>query len=461
MPQSGAATRTLPTSADWEARRETITRLYVDKDETLAEVMAVVNQQNIFEATPKMYKVRIRKWGLDKKIKEHEARAILHSYNSLKSKSTEIRLRGRRVDVRRIEHYFHRKGVSVEDVLSTPTVAVPEVTIHTNSAVTKVRSLPKRRCSFSTNQTSDFTASSSGDNKILNLREEASAVSPQYISNPDIFRIAESVFAGVHESVLASFTLGYWVSRGSDDFCRNQMTLGLENSINPYYNETRLACLWFDKNRPDQAKQLLLKHFAQAKALVHRQAMHALPYIIESLAILLANRKYQIANEMLKQLAVAFGLNSNQTTLIFKRIFRMMRTLICQEGADGFLLAMVRSLIGSYEKVLGSSHLQTIEMISILTRVFACLYGPVGLDNPLNTLYQSMVQQYGPQDARSLWVLLDKANIQLRCGQYSTAEATAYKIIEGATSLNGSLRTHITESLLYYSYSIIAYVQSK
>ncbi|KAL8789403.1 MAG: hypothetical protein Q9213_001160 [Squamulea squamosa] len=456
MPQSGVATRAVPTSADWEARRETITRLYVDKDETLAEVMAVVNQQSIFEATPKMYKDRIRKWGLDKKIKEHEARAILHLYNSLKSKSTEIRLRGRRVDVRRIEHYFHRKGVSVEDVLSTPAIPMPKLTTHTCSTVTKVlRSSPKRRRDFSTSQGLNFTASSSDDDMVLLSREKASAARPQYISSPASFKIAESIFADVHEYVLASFNLGYWVSRGSDEFCRNQMTIGLEKGTNPYRNETRVACLLFDKNEPDQAKQKLLQGFAQAKTLVHRQAIGALPYIIESLAILLANRKYQFAHEMLKHLTVAFGLNSNQTTLIFKRIFWMMRPLVYEDGADGFLLAMVRSLIGSYEKVLGPSHLQTIKTVSVLTRVFEYLYGPVGLDMPLNSLYQSMVQQYGPQDIRSLLVLLDIADIQLQCCQYSTAEATAYKVVEGATSLVGSPQTNTAVILAYTYYYLL------
>ncbi|KAL8915790.1 MAG: hypothetical protein Q9172_006659 [Xanthocarpia lactea] len=426
MSRIGCAQRIPPTSEEWEARREKITQLYFDDEKTLTRVMADVNEPGIFDAT-----------------------------------SATIRLRGRRVDIRRVEHYFYRKGISIKDVLKTPAVNVPDVTVDMPTITTDTRTSSRRFRELSTGQDSDTTATSFEGDETPASEAVAAIVSPQYISNPDSFKIAESVFAGVHQYIMQSFGLGFWVSYGSNEFCRNRKTVGIENGTNPYHNETRVACFLFENNQPAEAKRHLLQVFGTAKTLVRRQAMRALPYLIESLAILVANGKHQYAIEMLKQLTVAFGLNSSQTTLIFKRIFWMMRPLVCQDGADGFLLAMVRSLIGSYEKVLGASHLQTTETISVLTRVSNCLYGPVGLDVPLNILYHKMVEQYGAQNVRSLSVLLDIANIQLQCHQYPSAEATAQKSVAGAFSLTHSLQTHATISLLCDSHYIVAQAQDK
>ncbi|KAL8887121.1 MAG: hypothetical protein Q9215_005268 [Flavoplaca cf. flavocitrina] len=459
MSHVGCAHRVSPTPEEWEARREKITQLYFDEEKTLTAVMADVNEPGIFDAT--MYKARIRKWGLDKKIKEHEARAILCLHDSLHNKSTPIRLRGRRVDIRRVEHYFQRKGMSINDVLKTPAVNVQDVTVDMPTIATVIRSSSRRSSESSTGQDSDTTATSFEGDEPPASKVVAATVSPQCLSDPDSFMIAESVFADVHQYIMQSFGLGFWVSYGSDEFCRNRKTVAIENGTNPYHNETRVACFLFKNNQPAEAKRHLRQVFRTAKTLVHRQAMRALPYIIESLAILVANGKHQCAIEMLKQLSVAFGLDSSQTTLIFKRIFWMMRPLVGQDGADGFLLATVRSLIGSYEKVLGVSHLQTTETTSVLTRVSDCLYGPVGLDVSLNILYHKMVEQYGAHNVRSLSVLLDIANIQLQCHQYSSAEATAQKSVEGASSLLNSLQTHATISLLCDSHYIVAQAQDK
>ena len=66
-----------------------------------------------------MFKSRITKWGLDKKIKEREARAILKILAQRNVRLTKLRLRGQSVDIPKLENYFSRKGISIEDVLSS------------------------------------------------------------------------------------------------------------------------------------------------------------------------------------------------------------------------------------------------------------------------------------------------------------------------------------------------------
>ncbi|KAK3167260.1 hypothetical protein OEA41_010386 [Lepraria neglecta] len=60
---------------DWNKHRALITKLYAKR--TLPEVMKFMESEYDFRATVKMYKMRIKQWGLDKKNnKENEMRAI-------------------------------------------------------------------------------------------------------------------------------------------------------------------------------------------------------------------------------------------------------------------------------------------------------------------------------------------------------------------------------------------------
>ncbi len=82
-------------------------------------------EANIKERSPKMFKTRITKWGLNKNMKEPEARAILQMYAQRRDRPTKMRPRGQEIDVNRIKTYFKRKGISIEDVLSSKPVLPP------------------------------------------------------------------------------------------------------------------------------------------------------------------------------------------------------------------------------------------------------------------------------------------------------------------------------------------------
>ncbi|KAK0620609.1 hypothetical protein B0T14DRAFT_497109 [Immersiella caudata] len=59
---------------DWEAHRDTITRLYYYEEMTLRDVKKHMETYHDFLATEKMYKTRTKKWGLDKRPGETYAR---------------------------------------------------------------------------------------------------------------------------------------------------------------------------------------------------------------------------------------------------------------------------------------------------------------------------------------------------------------------------------------------------
>ncbi|KAG0649527.1 hypothetical protein D0Z07_4257 [Hyphodiscus hymeniophilus] len=90
-------------------------RLYVDEGKTLKEVMAVMEKEKGIKATPKMYKDRIKQWGLDKNNKEHELAALLRKKTQRDGvgKQSILKVRGRTVPLETIQNYFRRKRISL------------------------------------------------------------------------------------------------------------------------------------------------------------------------------------------------------------------------------------------------------------------------------------------------------------------------------------------------------------
>ncbi|TDZ54639.1 hypothetical protein CTRI78_v006198 [Colletotrichum trifolii] len=94
----------------WETKRPIITRLYQEEKKSLKEVMEIMERDYHFVATVKMYKSRIWKWGLDKKLKGDEVLAIMllkRDRDALK-RPTEYRIRGQLVDLDNINRYLKR-----------------------------------------------------------------------------------------------------------------------------------------------------------------------------------------------------------------------------------------------------------------------------------------------------------------------------------------------------------------
>ena len=66
-----------------------------------------------------MYKTRIKRWGLDKKHKEKEMRAIVHkrAHRADKGKASVFWIRGKEVDYKDVVRYWERRHISMAEVL--------------------------------------------------------------------------------------------------------------------------------------------------------------------------------------------------------------------------------------------------------------------------------------------------------------------------------------------------------
>ncbi|KAH7161994.1 Clr5 domain-containing protein [Dactylonectria estremocensis] len=96
---------------EWARLQPHITKLYSDEAKSLKEVMEAMERGYDFHATPRMYKHRLQKWGLDKKYKEKEVihMSLLKKQREALGKRSIFFVRGKEVDWEQIEKYLHRR----------------------------------------------------------------------------------------------------------------------------------------------------------------------------------------------------------------------------------------------------------------------------------------------------------------------------------------------------------------
>lgn len=110
-----------PTQDEWEARRSMITALY--RQEKLVKVREIMRRDYGFEASERMYKTRVKHWGLDKKNKSNEMAHALRIIRRRKAerKNTVVVIREKVVGEAAVHRYFKRQKISEPRVASHKT----------------------------------------------------------------------------------------------------------------------------------------------------------------------------------------------------------------------------------------------------------------------------------------------------------------------------------------------------
>ncbi|KAL8859651.1 MAG: hypothetical protein Q9178_003765 [Gyalolechia marmorata] len=145
----------------------------------LPKVMQHMTKEHGFITSERAYKRHIKEWGLDKKNKENEMRAIVrkHAERKANHKSSEFQVRGQKIEYSEMVRYFARKGFSIDDVVARrKTSATPEAVI----------------C---------FTPIQSP------------------IATPPVFAIPGSIFATLRDYVNGSFDSGTWIKTDQMEDC--------------------------------------------------------------------------------------------------------------------------------------------------------------------------------------------------------------------------------------------------
>ncbi|KAG6997668.1 hypothetical protein G7Y79_00038g074270 [Physcia stellaris] len=402
-----------PTADDWNSRRDLITRLYRDEDRPLKEIMAMMNGPG-FRATPKMFKSRIHKWGLDKKLKEREARAIVHMQARRRGKATRMLLRGKAVDIKTAQSHLKRKGITVEDALKTIDDPLPDLICETP----RMSPGPLSPNSQSQKARTDTIESTSSQLQVLIERRR-----PQHLDSPTLLKTAELLFMDIRECVLSSFETGSWVSNGPDEYCRPKNARVREiGTCEETYTANVLSHQRFNNLRPIETRDTFMK---RTWTVEEEQSSMILQYLVQGIALLFMKQSKSIVLELLVQLYdfyTSSGTEKMRTLSVLIRICTRIRILVHNDVALDYLPTALRALIDSHNEVLDQFHLQTIHLAVMLARVMGILYGPTGLTKPLETLHSSLERQQMSASRRSALLLIELENIHIRGGRYGYDE---------------------------------------
>ena len=323
----------------------------------------------------KMYKSRIQTWGLDKKLKEHEARAIIYMIAYHRGQASHVRLRGRRVEIKAVEAHLRRKQIAIGDVLST---GAPHVS---NLIICETPGRSERGV-------------------------------PRCLESPDAFKTAEVLCADVREYILSSFGTSRWLPQNLNEYCDFEGIVYTAQCLVQDFLDMLAAC-WYepifhpgieikeDLEITEGVREASAKFMDPIKS----RSFENLPLMIQLMAAVLVWPLRPLASTLCKNICFILATHDfgdSHVNMYLHRIFIRIGHLASSDEILGYLLAVTRSSVDSYEHVLGQYHPQTVSVTVILSQIMCILYGPDGLSGPLEALLSSLESQQGPGTRQSI-----------------------------------------------------------
>ncbi|ERF71434.1 hypothetical protein EPUS_06816 [Endocarpon pusillum Z07020] len=137
------------TPEQWAKKRDIITQLYATEGKSLREVKEHLRTKHDFRPTDRMYQRKLAQWGLEKKHKAPEMRAILRIARQRQAagQHSVFRIRGRQIDIEEVLRYFKRRGED-PSTLDLPECAPPHTITVETPAPSPPPSLPPQMQSF-------------------------------------------------------------------------------------------------------------------------------------------------------------------------------------------------------------------------------------------------------------------------------------------------------------------------
>ena len=187
-----------------------------------------------------MYKTHIQQWGLDKKIKEFEMRAIVRKYKQRQNqgKASIISIRSQVRDFGEFIRYCHRKGMSIDDIIARQTSSpTPEAV-------------------------------------------ELSTPVPSPITMPQVLAIPERIFRCVRDYFEGSFESGIWFSTYPTGFCHSiKVGGGTDDPLDELYGLGVLACSLFSRRSFHEARQALNTATAKVNSVISAERPETLNFL--------------------------------------------------------------------------------------------------------------------------------------------------------------------------------------
>ncbi len=320
----------------WARHQALIKQLYLCEKKPLAEVMRLMESQHGFKATlvhqaalcvtstadvcrVKMYKTHIKQWGLDKKNKDFEMRAIVrkNKKRSDQGKGSIIRVRGQLRDFAEVVRYLDRKGVSIDNIIARQTASPTPEAVEL------------------------FTPVSS---PILTSR---------------VLTIPERMFRCIRDYFLGSFESGTWVKTEPHSYCCNiKGKRGASNVMEQLGLQCHLACSLFSRSLFQEAGKTLIAATANIKNILSAEHPESLIELFQLITRIRRENRDEIALIILRQFS-ALGKVLLGSEHPLSRICEWTGSVYASDF-HGVVTRCMENMVDQFESFVGPMHKSTL-----------------------------------------------------------------------------------------------------
>ena len=333
-----------------------------------------------------MYKDHIKQWGLDKKNKESEMRAIIRKQKQRADlgKGSVIRVRGQHRDFAKIVLYWHRKGVSIEDIIAQQTASSTPEAIEFSTPI------------------------------------------PSPILTPQVLAIPERMFHCIRDYLKGSFESGTWIKTDPTYQCSSVKDQG--NSLNDIigvYEDCSLAFSELSKGLFDRATQQLDVATARIKNIF--TAEH--PSSLQMLFNLIDCRSDREKDVLVTFTYRSFFTQGKKILGSEHPLTRICEWLDSVHGSDfdDIMIRCIESMTDEFESSVGPMHSSTlISRLKLITRETYERNAPI---QKMQKLLDECGKTMRPDDVRILQIRKRIAYEYYDMGYYSKAKTFLEKNI--------------------------------
>ena len=266
-----------------------------------------------------MYKTYIKQWGLDKKNKEPEMRAIVRKYKQRvnQGKRSIIRVRGQLRNFAEVVRYWERKGVSVDDIVAQQRASpTPEAVV------------------FSTPV-------------------------PSPIMTPQVLALPERILCCIQDYFKGSFESGTWVRTKPIMPCYSTKQRGCDSdSALQFCKYCLSACSLFSRNQFYDAGQTLLLATGCIEHILSDEDPLSLLYIFRAISHFRQRKRHEISLMMLRQIS-ALGKVLLGSEHPLNRIHQLLVSIYASDYDDVVIRCGI-IMTEQFDRFLGPKHWSTL-----------------------------------------------------------------------------------------------------
>ena len=325
-----------------------------------------------------MYKTHIQQWGLDKKNKEPEMRAIVrkHKQRADQGKDSTILVRGQIRTIREAFRYWERKGVSIEEIIARQTASPTPEAVMLSTPV------------------------------------------PSPILTPQVLAIPERLFHLVQDYFKGSFESGTWFSEDPLHLCRS---IKDENSANEYLidlvDQCKLAYSLSSRNLSYEAEQTLRKAITTIKQILLAEHPATLSIMFGLVLSLRSIEQADMALFILRRFSV-IGRALLGSEHPISRICEWF-TKVSESNSADIAIRCVETVAGQLASLVGSFHSSTLNCRLSLIQIGT--QGSEARHQKLKKLLGEYETLLRPEDPRVMEIRGAIANVCFSEGRYDDA----------------------------------------